>query len=159
MDVLNKPVVMLALAMFLAIGIERFLELARALFDHLEAKQGSAGLEKWTDEAETVRRRIEVRLNSAREGGAAALQLVLSLVCRYLGPPSAESGGLVAISVAEVRAMSIRLRYKFFAVALGIALAFAFGLDIFALVNDQLQSEAGHPITLPWWLGTIVTGV
>src|SRR5262245_58979222 len=142
MDILNKPVVMLALAMFLAIGIERFLERVRALFDHLEAKQGSAGLKQWTDEAETLRRRIEVRLNSARAGGAAALQLVLSVVCRYLGPPSAESGGLIAISVQEVRTMSIRLRYKIFAMALGIALAFAFGLDLFALVDIELKREA-----------------
>lgn len=159
MDMFDKPVVLLALAMFLAIGVERLLELVRAVFDHLEARQGPEGAEKWQARAEKLRRQIEVRLNNASSAGHGALQLALSIVCRYLGPPSADSGGLVAISVEQVRSMSIRLRYKIFAIALGILLAFAFELDLFALVDEELRREAGKAILLPAWLGIVVSGV
>ena len=158
MDMFAKPVVLLTLAMFLAIGIERLLELVRAVFDHLEARQGKAGAEKWEAAAYKLRNRIEVRLNNARSGGEPALQLVLSIVCRYLGPPSAESGGLIAISVDQVRSASIRLRYKILAVALGIALAFLFQIDVFALVDQELNHEAGRSILVPAWLGIVVSG-
>jgi len=42
-----KPVVLLTLAMFLAIGIERLLELVRAVSTISRRDMGKAGAEKW----------------------------------------------------------------------------------------------------------------
>lgn len=158
MDIFNRPIVLLAFAMVLAIGIERLLELVRSVFDHLEARQGKLKAKEWEDEAEKLRDRIEVRLNNAHGGGAAVLQLVLSVVSRYLSPAPASSGGLFAVSVEQVRSNSIRLRYKLFAIALGVILAFLYDLNIFTLVDQELQREAGRPFMPPAWLGKFVSG-
>jgi hypothetical protein len=159
MDMFETPVVLLTLAMFLAIGVERMLELARAIGDHFEARHGVWAAGKWTAKADRLRARIEVRLNNARSGDSAAWQLVLSVVCRYLGPPSQSSGGLMAISVEQVRCMSIRLRYKIVGILIGIELAAAFQIDIFELVNQELAREPGQAITLPRGLGIVISGI
>lgn len=157
MEMFDRSVVLLALAMFLAIGIERLLELIRAAGDYREARGGPGEIEKWKKRAEGLRDRIEVRLNNA---GSGTLQLVLSIVCRNLGPASPESGGLIAVSVEQVRTMSIRLQYKLLAIALGILFAFFFKLDIFALVNEELQTQPSTAaVVLHPWLGMIVSGV
>ena len=158
MDVFNQPIVLLALAMFLAIGIERFLELTRAVFDHLEARKGEVGAKKWDDRAKNLRNRIEARLDNVRGGGAAALRLVLSVVSSHLSPAPADSGGLFAVSVDQYRSASIRLHYKLYAILLGVLVAFLYDLNIFALVDLELQREAGRAILLPAWLGKIVSG-
>jgi hypothetical protein len=157
MEMFNKPVLLLALAMFLAIGTERLLELVRALLEHLEARGGPG--DRWQKKAEALRNRIEVRLDNAGAGKSSPLQMVLSIVCRHLSPAPPESGGLIAIYVEQVRKLSIRVRFKVLAVLSGIGLAFLFGVDIFALVNEQLHGTDGFEIQLPGWLGTVVSGI
>ncbi len=155
---IDKPVLLLTLAMFLAIGTERLLELLRALFDHLEAR--GISLDDWNARAEALRRRIQTRLDNARSAGRSTLEMALSLVCRYLSPAPAERGGVIAVSAERVRTMTIRVRYTLLAIAVGVGLAFLFELDLFRLVNAEMYGAAAgkHPFELPWWLGTIVSG-
>jgi hypothetical protein len=184
MDMLSEPVLLLALAMFLAIGIERLMELNRALFDHLEAHRGTA--DRWQKRAEALRDRIELRLDNAATGPEKVFKAVLSVVCRYLSPTDAETGtaiasgdpGLFAIKVDRVREMSVRIFYKLLGIALGIALAFVFNLNIFELVDKALAASVAagaSPTPAPaepmspamflggldgraWW-GTVLSGM
>ena len=156
MDI-DQPVLLLTLAMLLALGTERLLELIRAVSDHFEARRpGSA--DEWRRKAEKLRDRIEIRLHNARSS-ASAFQMALFVVCRYLSPAPPESGGLIAIHADQLRTMTIRVQTKSLAVALGIVFAFVFGIDIFALVNQELQRQGPDLITLPAWLGKVLTGV
>lgn len=181
MEALSKPVLLLALALFLAIGTERLLELVRALMEHLEARRGTA--DRWQKRAEALRDRIELRLNNAAGSGAAVLRAVVAVACRHLSPPTPESGGQIAIDADELRKMSLRLRCKVIGIVIGIGLAFLFGLDIFALVNEGSRQAADPgtgaaageglraavqervvavvtlPFKLPGWIGMIIAGV
>lgn len=156
---IDKPVLLLSLAMFFAIGTERLLELLRSLFDHLEAK--GMGPDNWPERAEALRRRIQIRLDNARVGDATTFNLVLAVVSRYLCPADARQGGLFAISVDQLRSTTIRVRYTLLAVALGLGLAVLFDLDLFRLVNQESSgAKAGTlPFSAPGWLGLVITGV
>lgn len=158
-EMLSKPVLLMALAMLLAIGTERLLELVRTLSEHLEARRGTSASERWQKKAVALRNRIEARLDNACASTPSALQMVLSIVCRYLSPAAPESGGLIAIDANQVRAMSIRVRCKFLAVLLGIGLAFLFQVDVFELVNQELHATDGFTIKLPSWLGKSISGI
>lgn len=137
MEMFNTPILLMVLAMVLAIGIERLMELMRAVEDHLEARRGDMG--KWQMKAERLRDRIEVRLEMAKGTDPTVFQRVLSAVCLYLSPAPKGSTGLIAVSADQVRNMSIRLRYKLIAVLLGIFFAWAFKLDLFELVNQMIH--------------------
>lgn len=150
----NKPVVLLALTIFLALGVERLVELCSAVWEHMEAGQDNFR-KAWEAKARTLRNRIEVRLNNVRADAnpQSALRLVLFVVCRHLNP----SGNGLAVSVAEVRKLTLKVGYKLLAMVLGVILAYYFGLNIFELVNDELQIKS-DPLA-PGWLGVLVTGM
>ena len=50
MEALTKPVLLLGLAMILAIIIERLLEIAKSIYDYIEACSNST--DRWTERAE-----------------------------------------------------------------------------------------------------------
>lgn len=154
---MNTPILLMALAIVLSIGIERLMELMRAIEDHVEARRGDMSI--WQKKAERLRDRIELRLDLAKGGSPSAFQSVLSSVCQYLSPAPQGTPGLIAISADQVRSMSIRLRYKLIAVLLGVLFAWVFNLDLFALVNMSIHEKDGYSILLPYWLGTTVSGV
>lgn len=163
METINAPVLMLTLAMVLAIGIERILEVMRAVEDHVEALRGD--MDKWQKKAELLRDRIEVRLEMAKGCTPTVYQRVLSAVCLHLSPAPKGSTGLIAVSSDQVRNMSIRLRYKLIAVLLGIFFAYVFKLDLFALVNQEIHGAnqsailgVDFSIKPSPWLGTILSG-
>ncbi len=157
MDVFEKPILMMALAIVLSLGVERLLELLRAIEDFLEARRGSVN--KWQRVAEQLRDRIEVRLELAKTAGQSTLHRLLTLAARYLSAAPAGSDGLFAISTDKVRTLTIQFACKLYAVVLGIGLAFVFRLDLFALVNASIHQSDGYQIVLPVWLGTLLSGI
>lgn len=157
MEIFEKPVLMMALAIVLSLGIERLLELLRAIEDYREARSGTVN--RWQRMAEKLRDRIEVRLELAKGGGQTTFQRVLTLAARYFSPAPAGSDGLIAIASDQIRTLTIQLLCKLYAVLLGIALAYAFRLDLFALVNATIHHSDGYRIDLPVWLGTLLSGI
>jgi len=153
----DQSILLMALAMVLSIGIERLMELMRAVEDHLEARRGDTN--KWQAKAERIRDRIEVRLEMAKGAAPSTFQRVLSVVCLYMSPAPQGTTGLIAISADQVRTMSIRLRYKVISIVLGITLAWAFGLDLFVLVNQSIHEKDQYGIKLPSELGTLLSGI
>lgn len=133
-EMLSKPILLLALAMILATGIERLLELIRAIWDYFESKNGHYK-DKWNKRAEQLRKHIEKRLDNAKSDNQMAFNAVLTIVTRYLSVNPNNANGTLAISVDKVRATGIRLRYMILAVALGIFFAFIFQIDIIELVR------------------------
>ena len=137
-EMLTRPILLLALAMVLAIGIERLLELLRAARDYFEARSDSYG-KKWEQKANSLRERVEARLDNAKGTNASSFQTVLIIVCRQLSPSPNNKEGLLSISVDKVRSMSIRVRYKILSIALGIGFAFVFQIDILELVKISTE--------------------
>lgn len=157
MEMFEKPILLMALAIVLSLGIERLLEIIRAVEDYREARNGAVN--KWQRIAEKLRDRIEVRLEIAKGAGQSTFQRVLTLACRYLSPAPAGTAGLIAISTDQIRTLSIQLLCKLYGVLLGIGLAFVFKLDLFALVNASIHQTDGYQIILPSWLGIILSGI
>jgi len=157
MDMFSKPVLLMALAIFLAVGTERLVELIRALVDHLEAR-GNPGA-RWQTRAEALRDRIEARLNNAGAGSYSILKMALGIVCRDLSPAAPETGGLIAVYADRVRATTVRVSAKLVGILLGVGLASIFGLDMFALVRAELPETGKSMVEFPGWLGTIATGI
>lgn len=157
MDLFEQPVLLMAWAIVLSIGIERLLELLRALEDHYEARHGTAA--KWHERAERLRDRIEVRLEIAKGAGHATLQRVLTLAARYLSPAPAGSAGLIVISTDQVRTLSISLLCKIYGVVLGIALAYLFRIDLFLLVDAAINHPAPAQLAPATWYGMALSGI
>lgn len=133
-EMLTRPVLLLALAMILATGIERLLELIRAIWDYFESNNDSYE-KKWRERTEKLREHIEKRLDNAKTGDQMAFNAVLTIITRHLSVNPKNANGTLAISVDKVRTASIRLRYKTLAIAMGIAFAFIFQIDIIELVR------------------------
>lgn len=157
MAMFEEAVLLMALAMVLAIGIERLMELMRAVEDHLEARYGQQVI--WQQRAQRLRDRIEQRLELARGGDSVTFMQVLAVVCRYLSPAPPGATGLLVVSADQLRRMTISLRYKLIALLLGVLFATLFNLDLFALVNQSVHQEDGYAIVLPHWLGITLSGI
>lgn len=146
-EMLARPILLLTLAMVLAIGIERLLELIRAVRDYVESRT-DVYQDEWYQTADKLRKHIEERLDNARGGSSGAFHTVLTIVARQLSVNPSDKDGPLAISVDKVRSMSIRLRYKSLAVALGIAFAFLFQLDMVELVRISTEQNHSGPAAL-----------
>jgi hypothetical protein len=164
-EMLTRPILLLTLAMVLAIGIERLLEVMRAIMDFVESRpdKSKAYQKKWHDRADKLRIHIEKRLDNAKGGSPGAFNAVLTIVARQLSVNPDDKDGPLAISVDKVRSASIRLRYKTLAVALGIAFAFIFKIDMVELVRistDQSQYGAQILKDIPATIhGLIISGI
>lgn len=156
MDIIQDSVLLLALAIFLAIGVERLLEIARSIQDYYDARSST---DKWNLKAESVRDAVEQRLDAAKRGDAGFFNLQLMLLQRYLVPAWPDQKGLVAVSADSLRGDGIKLRYKIAALLLGVLLAALFNLNAFELVKESMKQPGWFDSIVPPWLGTGLTGI
>ena len=157
METIEQSVLLLSLAILLAIGVERLMEIMRSIHDYVEARSDKN--KKWKEKAESLRDLIEMRLDNAKQGDQKSFNIVLLLVSRYLSPASSQEGGLIAVSTDKLRKMQIKIRYKIVAIVLGIALAWLFCIDMFQLVEDSVDDPSWIDSMVPPWLGITITGI
>ncbi|MDH5179472.1 MAG: hypothetical protein OEY07_07380 [Gammaproteobacteria bacterium] len=157
MDMFEQSILLLCLAMVLAIGIERLLEILRAVRDHLDAKDSDKVGKYWYGEAERIGKLIEVRMNNAVGKDSAFLYNLLIAAGRYLAPAESHSSSQLVVSATRVRELKLKIRYKLFAILLGILFACAFDLNIFRLVDQSLGVDSARRI--PEVLGLILSGI
>ncbi len=157
MEVLTKPVLLLGLAMILALIIERLVELIKGILYHLEAHADAS--KRWTQRAERVRNRLEVRLDQCKAGDQQGFDLIMALASRYLSESDPAQGGLMAVSADKLRTMTLKGWLKSLSIVMGIAAAFVFEIDILVLVELAMQ-ETDKPASYePQFFGTLLAGV
>lgn len=158
MEVVNQSVLLLALAILLASGVERILEIVRSVQDYLAARRQDYS--RWNTRAESLRDLVESRLDNAKSGTGGRFGLQLLTVSKYLSPVPSSEGGLIAVSADTLRKMTLKLSYKIIAIIVGIVLAALFGINMFDLVRASLPQtgQAGN-FLVPGWLGVALTGV
>ncbi len=156
MDIIENSVLLLALAIFLAIGIERLLEIVRSIRDYCDARSST---DKWTSKAESVRDVVERRLDAAKQGNAGFFNLQLLLLKRYLSPAPSGQKSLIAVSADRLRGDVIKLRYKIAASLLGVLLAWLFHLNAIELVKKSMSQPGWFDSIIPCWLGICLTGI
>lgn len=155
MEALTKPFLLLGLAMILAIIIERLLEIAKSIYDYIEACSNST--ERWTERAEQLRNRLEVRLDNAKAGNGRDFDLVVAMASRYLSVSGPSQSGLWAVSTDKVRAITIKAWFKTIAIILGIFCAWLFDIDILKLVELSLENK--EPTYQSSWFGILMAGI
>ena len=65
MEETNAALIMLTAAIFFALIIERLLEIAKSIYDYIEAKEDFSGF--WNRRAISIRERLQNRLEKAKE--------------------------------------------------------------------------------------------
>ena len=156
MDMIQHSALLLALAIFLAIGVERLLEIVRSIQDYSDARSST---DKWNQKAESMRDVIEQRLDAAKRGDIGYFNLQLLLVQRYLAPAPPGQKSPVAVSADQLRKDSIKLRYKIAALLLGVLLAWLFHLNVFELVKESVEQTGWFDSIVPGWMGICLTGM
>jgi len=159
MEALSTPVLLLGLALILAIIVERMLEIAKSIYDYIDMRNNLSHC--WTQRANKIRDRLEIRLDNAKRGDQQQFDLVMRLASRYLVASDPNKGGGIAVSSDKVRAVVIKLRLKFAAVLLGIGCAWLFNIDIIALVDMSLlkAEDQVHATYETHWFGIVIAGI
>ena len=123
MDLISQPVLLLALAIFLATAIERLLELAKAIHNFLAARNNENSVKYWNERARIAREHLEHMLEDAKRSDAPVDRVITSVAQRFIKPGAAGDMGLIMIDATLVRNFSITLTYKMLGLALGILFA------------------------------------
>jgi hypothetical protein len=158
MDLISQPVLLLALAIFLATAIERLLELVKAIHNFLAARNNERSMQYWNERARIAREHLEHMLEDAKRSDAPVDRVITSVAQRFIKPGTAGDMGLIMIDATLVRNFSITLTYKILGLFLGIVFACIFSVDIFAFVKDSLNSCGDHKCPSHWW-GVLGTGL
>ncbi len=157
MEALTKPVLLFGLAMILALIIERLLEIAKSIYDYIDACSNST--DRWTERAKQLRNRLEVRLDNAKAGNARDFDLVVAMASRYVSASGPSQSGLWAVSTDKVRAITIKVWFKTIAIILGIFCAWLFDIDILKLVELSLENKEATGTYQSSWFGILMAGI
>lgn len=130
-----------ALALALALVIERLLEMLKASYDLLDSRRDLHAF--WTARAERTARRLEHRVDVFRfvepARAAAALRRFDELL---LGPGRGETGVVPVLCGDLVRTAWVRATLKLVGIGLGILMALALDLDLLAILQDERTASA-----------------
>lgn len=157
MEILTQPVMLIGLAFLLAMVVERLLEIVKSIIDYFDTRSNAAQI--WTRRAESIRNRLELRLNNAKNGDRQQFSLIMEVAARYLSPESSGRNGPLVVSADRVREMSVKLRCKIVGLGFGLLFAWVFKLDIIRLTELAMQTLVDVQSYSVGPLGIILTGV
>lgn len=155
MEVLEQSTVVFTLALALALVIERAVEIAKAAYDLFDSR--GDWYRYWTRRAETLRERLESRLNALgwidRKSAARILNRFNEML---LDEADGHDGTVPVLSGDLVRRVHVRLGAKALGIGLGIVAAWLIRLDLLAWAGAAPDRSLLPSPSTP---GIIVTGV
>ena len=163
MNETDAALVMLTAAIFFALIIERLLEIAKCIYDYVEACNDWSDF--WNRRAITIRERLQNRLEKTKNS---KLQNTVFkyLSSRYMNTDHPGYEGAQVISAMKVRTFMVKGVTKFLSVALGIAVAFGVGINVFDLIGNWTNTSSELPVPaglfkveLPTWLELTISGI
>jgi hypothetical protein len=161
MEDANAALILLTAAIFFALIIERFLEVAKCIYDFIESRKDFRDF--WNQRAISIRERLRNRLEKAKEN---KLQKTVFeyLASRYVNTNHPGFEGTPVISANKLRAFTIKSVSKTIGALLGITVAFSLGINIFSLIaqwtnTPETISMGLFQVNLPNWLECTITGV
>jgi hypothetical protein len=156
-DVLSDVAVLCALALSLALLIERFFEVVKAALDLLDSRYDLHRL--WTRRAERLRHLLERRLRAFRYLTPEQLQVGLTRMYDVLlHTPGSAQGGVPTISGDLVRAGVFRLIAKVGGMLIGIVLAWQLHIDLFVLWPSATGAGVPLPPVMSETVRLVLTG-
>jgi hypothetical protein len=156
-DYLLDVTVLFALALAMALLIERLLEILKALYDLLDSKRD--WYKFWTGRARRFAENLENRLRifeyvepkKAAEVLRRFNDLILNEQGGYAGEVPVLSGNLV-------RTLHVKVATKIVGIGLGIGVAFWSGIDLVSIWNEAAKGGAWE-LKIASWLRFILTGI
>ena len=164
MENTDTALVMLTAAIFFALVIERVLEIAKSIYDYIEARNDFSGF--WDRRAISIRDRLQNRIDRFKQAGEKTLQkkVFKHLASRYVNETHPGYEGAPVISANKLRSFTVKSISKSLGVILGISVAACLGINIFALIAQWTESpealELGlFRVDLPNWVEYAITGI
>ncbi len=156
-DSLLDVTVLFALALALALLIERFMEVLKAIYDLIDSRSNLHTF--WTKRAKSLAAGLEKRLRIFQyvdpKKAASALQRFSDLILNEQG---GYAGNVPLLAGDLVRTLYVKVASKIIGVSLGIVLAFWSGINLVAIWNDAAAGSA-WVLNLAPWLSFILTGI
>lgn len=147
---LETITVLFVLVLALALLIERFLEILKAVYDLLDSRLH--WYRYWTRRTERLRDRLEKKLRVFEYVKPASAARILDRFRAVLLPETAQHSGTVPVLAGDlVRAVSVKTAMKVVGVGLGILLAFLADINLLGI-----WIEAGDN---PEWISNLPPGV
>ena len=155
----DTAVLLLTGSIFLALVIERLIEILKGVYDVLEAKYGGAKF--WNRRAATLQRRLHYILQSfgTDRPPSNAERLRLRAALWQLRPNDPAYGTAPAISAAKLRTVWVKNVSKVLSIVLGVTVALVANLNIFDLVDASLGTGDTTNAILSGSIGVLLTGV
>jgi hypothetical protein len=163
MENANAALVMLAAAIFFALIIERVLEIAKSIYDYIEACLDFSGF--WDKRAIAIRERLQNRIEKAKESDSKLQKTVFDqLAKRYINEAHPGYEGAQVISANKLRAFTVKGTSKAIGVVLGISVAACLNINVFVLIAQWTDSPDAialglFKVNLPNWLEYAITGI
>ncbi len=131
-DTLATVTVLFALALAVALLVERAIEVGKSLFDYWDCKNKRSKV--WTARAQALKTRLERRLRVFEYVPIERIQPIINRVNdMLLNKQTAYAGNTLVISGDLVRAAWVRIATKIVGIALGIGVAFWLKIDFMKL--------------------------
>ncbi len=160
MELVSESLVLLAASIFLALIVERSLEIIKSIYDYLEVRLDWVGF--WNKRSLDLQKRFENRV--LRNKGGNQKNLFLYLTSSFISTDLPGYEGVLVISANKVRNKTITFSFKILGLILGILIAFWVDLNLFKLVDQlnycvQCEPTSRVDVILRGWLGTTISGV
>jgi hypothetical protein len=156
-EALLDVTVLFALALAMALLIERFMEVLKAVFDLLDSRWNWHTF--WTRRAKSIAAGLEKRLRIFQyvdpKKAASALQRFSDLILNEQG---GYAGNVPLLAGDLVRTLYVKVASKIIGIGLGITLAFWSGINLLAIWNDAAAGSAWE-LNLAPWLSFILSGI
>jgi len=156
-DALLDVTVLFALALALALLIERFMEVLKAIYDLLDSRRNWHTF--WTKRAKSLAAGLEKRLRIFQyvdpKKAASVLQRFSDLILNEQG---GYAGNVPLLAGDLVRTLYVKVASKIIGVSLGVVLAFWSGIDLVAIWNDAAAGSAWE-LNLASWLSFTLSGI
>ncbi len=147
----DAALLLLAASIFISLIIERLLEILKSIYDVLEAKYNWHHW--WNRRATAVQDMMESFL-----ADSATAKTTLKQGAERLRLQEAAYKESHSVSVAQLRARTIKITAKALGITLGVIIAWFASIDMFQLI-DQLRGETAGSLSGYSWLTVTLTGV
>ena len=149
---MEKAIVLLASSLFLALFIERLIEMLKALYDVVETKRGRHA--RWNDLAQKVANQLYSRMTE-NKGDNKFEDFHLKLVSQYLFSNHPHYQGSLVVSSDRIRTIFMKYLAKVVGVVLGVIFACVTDINVFVLVEQSTPRTEELPqiLSTSWLTG------
>ena len=158
---MENALILLTGSLFLALFIERLIEIIKAIYDVTELQTKKHN--RWTELSKKIANQLYARL-SEKSTESKYENFHLKLVSQYLFSEHPNYKGSMIVSTDKIRTIFIKYLSKLLGIMLGVIFAAISGINVFVLIAESTPNVQQAPalFTSDWLsggLGIFMTGV